>query len=487
MKRILIAQFKHETNSFNPRPTTLEDYKMRSLVFGEDVLTRYRGTESELGAFIELENVPGVELVPVVDGNACPSGLVTRETYAFFRDTILDGYRAAGKIDGILLALHGAQITEDTEDGEGALLEELRAVTGDAIPIIVTLDFHANLTERMVKNSTALFISRYYPHTDFYERGKDAAALMLRVLDGTAHPVCAMRRLPMIYTHMATNEGPMPELIGRLIAESDRPEIDFATFVAGFTRADISIAGSAIYCIAENNAEAAKEVCDRYARYVLGRIQEFRVPFPDPAEAVREAIAYDGLTVLADAADNPGSGLMGDATELIHELIRQNAPSVAVASVWDPETVEQAYAAGVGATIHARIGGKSNPIVGKPVEVDAVVTHLSDGKFRIVGPMQNGVWQNAGRSATLRFGGFTVVVISSRTQTFDLEMFRYNGVEPLDYQILVIKSAVHFKAAYRLVTDRIITLNLPNITSFDELEIDYKHIPHPIFPFDPVS
>ena len=499
MYRILISGFKLETNSFAENPTTLLDYEKRSHTKGEALIERYRGTESELGAFIELSEREDVELVPVIEGNANPGGPITRETYNYFKNAIIEGYRSAGHIDGILLSLHGAMIVEDNEDGEGELLAALRKEAGPGVPVMCTLDFHANMTEEMVQNATALFISRYYPHTDFYERGLDAAALMMKVLQGEAYPTAALKKIPLIYPHIPTSDGPMPGLIRDLIGESQKPGIHYAYFVAGFSRADISIQGACIYCVTDNNKVLAEEICEKYYGRIVSNIHEYGIDFPDPRKACEEAVKREGLTVLADAADNPGSGLTGDATEIVHLLIASGAgestgtyegratKGVAVGTIYDPEVVKQAFEAGPGAVIHVQLGGKSNPVVGKPVEIDAYVQSLSDGNYRIKGPMLKGVWQKNGPSATLLWNGFAFVVISNRTQTYDLEVFRHNGIEPLDYHILVVKSAVHFRAAYKLLDCTIVPLDMPNLTSFDERKVPYAHVPRPIYPLDEIN
>lgn len=494
MKRVLLAQFKHETNSFNEKATTIEDYKKRALLDGKGLMERYGGSESELGAYIEILGArEDIEIVPSVCGDASPGGVVTRETFEYFRDAIIHSYveeewkaeqGLCGHIDAIALALHGAQITEDTEDGEGLLLKEIRKVTGMELPIVVTLDFHANLTEDMVNYATALFPARYYPHTDFYDRGKDAADMLLKILDGEAHPAHAMLKTRLIYPHIPTDEGPLADMIPRLIAEGEKDKVYHAFFVGGFTRADISVAGAALYAITENDLGLAKEICKRYADEVYARLEEFKIRLTELTEAVASAKAYKGLTVIADAADNPGSGLMSDATVIIHELIRQEAKDVAIAFLWDPETVQQAFKAGPGATIHVKLGGKSNPIVGAPVETDAYVKSLSDGNFKVKGPMNRGVPQVTGPTAVLQFRGITCVCVSNRTQPFDEEAFRSNGVEPMDYHIIVVKSSVHYRAAWKRECDHILTVDLPNLTAFDEKKINYKRVPRPAFPLD---
>ncbi|MCQ2421058.1 MAG: M81 family metallopeptidase [Clostridia bacterium] len=494
MKRILIAGFKHESNSFNPKPTDLDDFKARSLTFGQDIITRFRGTESEMGGFIEVfGSREDVKMIPVVDANACPGGPVTREVFAFITEQILSSYRAeeekaergeAEPIAGIALTLHGAQITQDTEDGEGELLKKIRSAVGPTLPIVATLDFHANLTPEMVRLSSALFIARYYPHTDFYERGIEAAEMLLAILDGKAHPTAAMKQMRLIYPHIPSDEGGLKRLVPLLEAESEKQDVYAASFAAGFARGDISVQGACIYALTENNEQLAEEICERYCEDVYAHLEDYELKTMEPGQAVAEALAYDGLTVLADAADNPGSGLMGDATEIIHELLRQKAERVAVSSIWDPETVQQAFAAGPGATIHVRLGGKSSDKVGAPIETDAYVKSLSDGYYRVKGPMCKGVLQVCGKTAVLQFEGITCIVTTARNQTYDEEAFRSNGIEPLDQHIIVLKSAVHYRSAWRLICSHILTVDAPNITSLDERKLAFRRVQRPIYPLD---
>ena len=489
MKRILIAQFKHESNSFTPKATTLDDYRKRSLVFGDEVVQRYAGTESELGAFLEIFGArEDVEILPAVDANACPGGPLTKETFDFIRDAIVncckEQLQKGEPLDGIALALHGAQITEETEDGEGLLLRAIREVVGPELPIVVTLDFHANLTKNMVELSSALFPARYYPHTDFYDRGMDAARMLLDILDGKAHPTAAMLQMRMMYPHMPTDEGPLARLTPMLKEECEKDGVYYAAFVAGFCRGDISVQGAAIYALTENDPAQAEEICRRYAQDVYDHLEDYKMELPEPEKAVAEAIAYDGLTVISDASDNPGSGLMGDATEILHELMRQKAEKVVVSSIWDPETVQQAFAAGPGKTIHVRLGGKSSNKVGAPIETDAYVKNLSDGVYRVKGPMCRNVLQFFGPTAVLQFAGITCIVNSSRNQTYDEEAFRSNGIEPLDSHIVVLKSAVHYRAAWRLVSDHILTVDMPNLTSIDEKKVAFRNVTHPIYPLE---
>ena len=485
MKRIFAAAFQHESNTFSPYPATLDSYRAYELARGQEIPEHYTGAKNEVGGYIDVLRAAGAELVPSVFAKACPAGPLTEETFAYFRDMILEDYRNAGPIDGILLSLHGAMLTESSEDGEGLLLRALRALTGPDLPIVVTLDFHANITEDMVQLSSALVTSRYYPHTDFYERGVEAAELLLKILEGKLRPTAAFRRIPLIYPHMPTDEGPLARLIPLLIAEGEKKGVILASFIAGFARADISIMGSCIYALTDNDPALAKAICDSYYEDVLDHITDYRMQLTEPEEAVKRAMDCEGLAVLADASDNPGSGALGDATEILHALLRQGAKDAIVATIWDPETAEQAKEAGPGATISVRLGGKSGSLVGKPVETEAYVEFVGDGDYTVKGPMFTHVKIHMGLTAVLQFRGITAVVVSKREQPFDEEAFRSNGIEPLDHKIAVLKSAVHYRAAWKKIAKEMMTVDMPNLTSIDERKVPFRKVPRPIYPLDP--
>jgi len=495
MYRILIAHFEHETNTFNDKPTGLQDFYCHAWAEGDDIFDTARGTRTGIGAFTDLlESDPEFELIPAAYAAASPGGPVTKEAFDLISSMITGKYREeeekaakglCGHIDGILMELHGAQICDYDDDAEGLLLERLRALTGPDLPILCVLDFHANLTPKMVELATALFPSRLYPHTDLHERGEEAVALLKKILAGKSRPAAAMTRLRLIYPHMPTDEGHLAKMIPAMENESaQNSNVIFTGFVAGFTRADIAIQGSAIYCVTENDPALAKEICKKYADDVYAHLDGFRMHLTEPAEAIRTGMEKGGLTVISDAADNPGSGLVGDATEILHEAIRQNAEKVAVYAIYDPETAKQAAAAGPGATIHVRLGGKSSDKVGAPIETDAYVKSVSDGEYRVRGPMYHGIRIHTGLTAVLIFEGITCVVISNRRQNFDEEAFRSNGIEPLDYSIVIVKSAVHYRSAWKLAADRILTVDMPNLTPLDETKITYKNVPRPIYPLD---
>jgi len=495
MHRILIAHFEHETNTFNKKATDLDDFHKQAWSEGPAVLENARGTKLGIGAFIDcLENDPDYELIPAVYTAASPGGPVTKETFDTISDIILKTYaneeEKAGKglcghIDGILMELHGAQICGYDDDAEGLLLERLRKLTGPDLPILCVLDFHANLTPKMVELSTALFPSRLYPHTDLHERGEEAVALLKKIFAGQSRPAACMKRLRLIYPHMPTDEGHLATMIPAMEKETaDNENVIFTGFVAGFTRADITIQGSAIYCVTNNDPVLAQEQCEKYAADVYAHLDGFRMTLTEPAEAIRMGMEHKGLTVISDAADNPGSGLVGDATEIIHEALRQKAEKVIVYAIYDPEVAKQAAEAGPGATIHVRLGGKSSDMVGAPIETDAYVKSISDGRYRVKGPVYHGIRINTGLTAVLCFEGITCVVISVRRQNFDEEAFRSNGIEPMDYSIVIVKSAIHYRSAWKLVSDQVLTVDMPNLTPLDETKVTYENVPRPIYPLD---
>ena len=486
-RRIFIASFQLETNTFAPGFTTEKDYANRTYREHENLIDWVRGNNTSDGGFADVLEEAGAEIVYRFAAVAAPGPRLKKETYDEFSSRIVTLMKEADEekpLDGFLLALHGAMVTEDLDDGEGTFLKKIREEFPRHIPIGISLDFHVNLSEDMLRYADIVFTSRYYPHTDFMDRGRDAARLLLRMIEGEVHPTSAMIDLPILYPHRSTFEEPLVSLIPEMIRESEDRACYGVFFTAGFCRSDCNCGTSSIYAITENDPEKAKDLVRKYARKAMDRLEEFENIYPDVDDAIRRAMASDKITVLAEASDNTGSGYYGDATVLLQKLLDAKVPHAALAYMVDPETVEQASKAGVGATIRVRLGGKSSRYVGSPVVADAEVISLTDGRVRVKGPMYHATIQNCGPTATIRIDGVKVVVISNRTQPFDEEAFRYNGVEPLEEKIIALKSAVHFRSAYMLLTDRIEMLDLPNFTPMDERKLVFHAIPRPVYPLE---
>jgi microcystin degradation protein MlrC len=491
MRRVLIGGMLHETNTFNPIITGLEAFKLRGLFCGDELLAARRGTQSEIGGFIAGLEDAGLGVVPAVFSEAMPAGLVSSEALQAILDGLLDALRGQ-PVDGILLALHGAMVTQEHDDGEGYLLRRLRAAVGRALPIIVTLDLHATLTPAMAASADALVIYRTYPHMDKAERGREAAALLARALRGEEHPVVAVAKRPLLIgppQNVLPGDWPMRAIMARAREMELLPRVLAACPAHGFMQQDVPLAGVGAAVTTDGDAELAARLADELAEMLFAHRRDYPLPLPDAAEAIRLAQRCERPPVaIADTGDNVGGGTPGDGTALLHEILRQGVESAFV-QLWDPEAAQQAARAGVGARITLAVGGKSDPLYGPPAEISGVVRALSDGVYlnRAWGGYGAGTWENMGLTARLDAGGLTVVVTSLSASPNNILHAQSIGVYPEDYRMTVCKGGLAFREAYKPpVTNTYIQADTPGYSSSDLSRFAFRKLRRPIAPLDEI-
>lgn len=463
-KRILIAAFKHETNSFCPAPANREAFENRQMYFGEDVKAQLGHVENEIGAFYQvLGGEEDMELVPCFALNAAPSGPVTADVYDLATKLLCDSVLQQGPFDGILLSLHGAMVAEGHPDGEGDLLEALRRLAGPNVPIVASLDLHANVTEKMAKSATALLPYECYPHVDTYRTGRAAAALMGKILRGQAAPVMAYRRVPYLLPLFPSDFPEIRPLYALADSYKKLPSVLEARFTHGFFPADIEEMGMSALIITDGDRALAERLADDLAGAISQAKDTLRRSYPtldDALDAVLEP--GDGPVVLADASDNPGGGGMSDTTHLLRRVLERGITGGVFVSITDPESVAQCEKAGVGATIRLALGGKSDPrFSGGPIDTEVKIRRLTDGLYRNVDEMDRGVLVKMGHCAVVEVGGNLVVLSSIRTQPYDLEALRSSGITPEAQRFLAVKSSVHYRASYGRVARKMIDVALP--------------------------
>lgn len=485
--RFFIAMFSHETNTFSTIPTDQRQFEARDLRYGGEILEAYRGTGTCLGGMIDAAAARGVTLVPGLAAAASPAGRVTADFYRRTTQRLLEDLKSAGSLDGVLLDLHGAMVPESTEDGEGDLLRAVREAVGPTVPLAVTLDLHANVTESMVRHATLLHGYKTYPHVDMDARGREATERLLDVARGGIRPTVAWRQprlLPPIAGQL-TARGPMRRLYD-LAGEMEKdPKVVSISVFAGFPLADIKDAGLSIYVATDGDQHLADELADRLAATAWEHRREFLHTALPVGKAVARARAAEGRPViLADIADNTGGGAGGDTTEILRELLRVGARQTTVACIWDAEAVQACIKAGVGATVTVRVGGKVDPSHGAPIEVTGRVRTLSDGRFLHKGPMFRGLEGRLGPTAVLDVNDLKIILISLRWQTLDPEMLRVVGIDPTAEKILVLKSSVHYRAAFEPLAHTIIEVDAPGLSSSNLARFTFKHVRRPIYPLD---
>jgi len=487
--RIVTGQLSHETNTFSVIPADLQAFREREYSKGKEVLDNHRGTSDPLGGIIDAAEEFGFELLPTIAANAHPSGPVTAEAFEEFASLILAGIReaqAGGRLDGVLLALHGAMVVETFADGEGELLSRIRAEVGPSVPIVSSLDFHANMTHEMVANADVLVGYNTYPHIDTYERGFEAGKFLAQILDGELRPVSVLKKPRLLPTVVAqrTAVGVFRKLFDCAYEIEDEPGVVEVCCYGGFPYADIEPAGVGILVVTNDDPELAEEMASRLEQLAYELKDEMVADVLPPGEAIDKALDTKGRpAVLVDVADNPGAGGSCDSTGILAALVDRKVSDAAL-FLADREVVAAAFEAGVGAEIDVMLGGKRDTFHGEPVPVTAYVKTLSDGDFVHKGPQFTGVAGHLGRTAVLVIDGLKVVVSEYRVQTLDPEVFRAVGVEPTDNKIVVVKSSVHYRAAFEPIAAEIIEVAAPGIANPDLSAYDFKNLRRPMFPLD---
>lgn len=488
MKTIICAQFKQETNRYAKGVSGLAEYKQREYLFGEDeIRSAFQETKGEFGGFFDVLDQQGdCKLVPVCALNASPGPVTAQEIWEEVCNALVFAVQDTPNVDGILLALHGAMVTEEMEDGEGELLEVLRNYVGPDVPIIATLDLHANMTEKMVQNATAFFPCDYYPHTDFYECAVRAARCIWDTVNGRLSPVMKWNKLDLIFPYVMTQSASFVPLLRKAQSWREMGQLINASICHGFFASDIYEQGAAVITVADGDCTYAQELADELAADVWDARDYLGRAFCSPEEAIQTALNADAFpVVIADVADNPGSGATTDSVVLLQKLLEAGVQDAALAVIYDPETVRQAMDAGEGAIIDIALGGKLAPeITGGPLLCSAAVEELTDGITVNTGPMNNGVTMPFGDCAVLRIGGVRVIVCSSHTQPYDLDVYRHCGIVPENMKLLVVKSAVHYRASFGTIAAKILDVETPALGPMRPQMLPLAHSRRPIYPLD---
>ncbi|WZO96278.1 M81 family metallopeptidase [Isosphaeraceae bacterium EP7] len=492
MIRIAVGGLMHESNTFSATPTGLGGFESGGLEVGPGIRDRWGDAHHEVGGFFEGAKSLGFEAVPTLMAWATPSGTVGRDTYEILVDRLLNQIQAAGPLDAVLLALHGAMAVEGLDDADGETLARVRRTIGPDKPLIVTLDLHANVSEQMAAQSNALVAYQTYPHVDQRPRGLKAATLAYRAALGQIRPVQAISKPPMLIHLLAqeTGRGPMAALMAQTNILASSAGILDASLLAGFPYADVPACGPTCVVVADGDAALARREASFLGESLWAARATLTAGPPGPAEAValaRQVTARPAL--LIDLGDNIGGGSAADSTVLLHELIRQDAgPSLVV--LHDPAAAQACRDAGVGATVHLEVGGKADTNA-PPVFVSGRVETLHDGLYVEEQARHGGIRLNdQGPTAVIRVpaapgGEHAVVVNSLRHPPFSLGQITSLGLDPHGFDQIVVKAAVAYKAAYVPLGGTVIEVDTPGLTAANPRLFEYHRIRRPILPLDP--
>lgn len=489
--KLVIAQMKHETNTFSPVPTPLGRFTRTGErpLENDAAIRAFSGTGTGLGAFIALAEEAGAAYEVPIAASAWPSGRVDDDAFEYVADRIV-GAVAAG-CDAVLLDLHGAMVTRSHDDGEGELLRRVRAVA-PGIPIGVALDMHANLSASMARMATVIAGYQTYPHVDMHETGMRAGRPILAMLRGQARPAMAYGRRSMLPHIMRQSSQDEPNRsIQALAADMEKRGAIAASLFTGFPHADHPHAGVSATVVTDNDPDLAQRLCDELLDMAWNAREKF-VYTPEPLEqslARAAALAPGaGPVILLDHYDNTSSGGTMDTMTVLAGIIQAGLRDVAAFAIHDPETVELAAAAGQGATVTLALGGKQDmPAIGRkgePYSVTARVKRITDGKYRNHGPMSRGELVDMGRCAVLDTGNVEIAVISRRVEPHDIACFQTLGIVPAAKRYLMLKSRVHWRAGLGHLAAGVVECAGVGVCTSDYSQLRFEDLRRPIYPLD---
>jgi microcystin degradation protein MlrC len=492
--RLLIAMMKHETNTFSPVPTPLARFGTGpGPLYGADAVRAFAGTGTGLGAYLDLAQRAGAEIVLPIAAGAPPSGPVEDGAYAHITDAICEA-AAQGGFDGIMLDLHGAMVTESLEDGEGALLQRLRALDAKT-PIAVAYDMHANLHDAMIANATVVAGYRTYPHIDTYETAKLAGEILFAAIRGEVRPVMAWGNVPMLphVMRQGTDDHPNRALQQRVAAMSGEGALAASLFT-GFPHADIRNAGLSAVVVTDGDRALAERLRDELLQQAWRERDAFVYKIEPLAQSVARAKAMpppapgEGPIVLLDHYDNAASGGTMDTTVVLAEILRQGLEDVAAFAVYDPQAVREVIAAGIGARVTLSIGGKmampAIPRESPPLTVTGTVKTIAQGRYRNRGPMARGLLMEMGPAVVLDTGPVEIALISRHVEPSDLNCLLALGIDPMQKRYVMLKSRIHWRAGLGKSAKAVVECAGVGVCTSDYGELQFRNLRRPIYPLD---
>ena len=491
--KAVVAAFSHETNSFSPVPTTIDKFGVgNGPLWGPAARAAYEKTRMPMAAFIKMAEAAGATVSTPVAARCSPSAPVDRDAFERISDSIVEAIRAG--CDYALLDLHGAMIAEQADDGEGELLKRIRAIAPD-LPVAVALDFHTNLTADMVDNVTVAAGYRTYPHLDMYETGERAGRMLFDAMAGRIRPEIVWGNVPTLPHTLKqdTNDEPMRSLMAMAVESERAPGILDVSLFGGFPLADTREAGLSVMVIADGDRPAAERVRDRLLAAAwkdrAGLVYEGRPLAESVAEAKRLADGPGtGPVLLIDHADNCNSGGTLDSMDLFAEARRQGLSDIAMAPIADPEAVEILRAAGVGARVTVKVGGKlpCPTLQQQPagLTLTGTVGAVADGMLTVTGPVFTGTQVNMGPSVRFDVDGAQLVITSRRIEPYDLGVFRSLGVEPTAKRYVILKSRIQYKPTFLPISKGMVECDGVGVASSDFSLFRFQRLRRPIYPID---
>jgi microcystin degradation protein MlrC len=486
--RLAALGMAHETNTFAAYPTTYEAYEQSGILRGDEIERDYAESHATMAGFLDARQKLGVDVVPLLFTFTDPAGSITRDAFDKIVGEMLQLLRDRGPWDGVLLAQHGAAVSDPFPDMDGEVAARVRALVGPDVPIGMAPDMHANLSQKMIDNTTAVVVYSTNPHLDPRPRGLECADLIVRTIKGEIRPVQALEMPPVVINIVKqfTGEEPMRGIMRDAATVLERPNILSASVAEGYPYADVAEMGMGFLAIGDGDAVAARDAARWMARRAWDKRDQFVADTPSADDALKAAMAAPkGPVVLMDVGDNIGGGSPADSTILLEAAQRLGVRRY-LQTLRDPESVAVCVAAGVGATLTLNVGGKTDDRHGRPVRVTGTVRRISDGKFEEPTPIHGGFrFFNGGTTVVLKTTDEHTLVLTTRLigNTSIQQMYSV-GVRPEQMQVVVAKGVVSPRPAYAPIAAQIVLVNTPGVTTSDLSRFTYRHRRRPLYPFE---
>ena len=483
MPRILIAECKQEVSTFNPVLSSYDDFTLRH---GQEILDYHRHVRSEVGGALSVfDATPGVELVPTCSAHFITSGGTLADgAFARIAGELLASIKAAPAVDGIYFSLHGAMATESEGDPEGYLLAETRKLVGERVPIVISLDLHGILSDRMLEQGDAAVAFHTYPHVDFFGTGARAAKLLLRIVAGEVKPVTAKVTVPALVRgdELITETGSIRHAVNAAKAIEQSPGGLSAAMMWGNPFTDVPALASNSFVVTDNDPARAEREALRIANLFWEHHEKMQVPLTSLADAARLAKENaSGTVVLVDAADATSSGASGDSNAILRALLAAGYQGTALIPIVDPGAVAAAFETGVGNLVRTTVGGALDKTRFTPLPIEGRVRLLSDGWFHSETTRE--LWQ-AGRTAVVQIGGFTIILTSRAVSLYDRALFLAHGCDPQHFGAVVVKSPHCEPHMFKAWAARYVDVDAPGSTSANLRSLGHTRCARPVFPLD---
>jgi microcystin degradation protein MlrC len=488
-RRIAIGQISQESNAFVTWRTELAHFQNSYLLEGDDVLA-LADSQTEVAGAIAAGQSAGVEIVPLLATRSVSGGPLSAECYAELKSRLLACVAGAGALDGVFLSLHGSMLADGEDDPEGDLLAQVRTVVGYAVPVVATLDLHANVTQRMIDHATALVAYTHYPHDDALTTGERGMRLLLQTVSGAIHPVTVMAKVPMLVAGcngQTFGDAPMHAFEQRARAWEDDPRVCSVSNFHVHPYLDQPGLGCGGVAITDGDPELAEEIARSIANGFWERRAELMPEVFSIAAAVEHGRSLDGPVVLVDTADCCGGGAAGDSIAALRELLALGVDETTHLMVVDPAAAAVCIAAGIDAEVTLSVGYGIDPSWGEPITITGVVQTISDGRFLYEGGLFGGTWGSMGPSAVLRIGGIRLLIMSEPTYDWLDEQYRAVGLDPRRAKFIGAKNPMNYRFAYGEIAAAMLVVDTPGPTPAHVRHLPYERIDRPAFPFEDSS